>query len=116
MLERIAFLFLQWYTEKKGGSFMASDRCPGCGGVYNGKKCRICGYIPFSGNPLPDPPPQSKPKKRSHPILGFLILLCVIAALIPLLRNWGLELEAREAALSPEVTVQTIPTETDLYN
>ena len=82
---------------------MASYLCPGCGAVYNGKKCRACGYTPFSNTSLPGEPVPAgirfRRRKRSHPFLGFVLLLCLIAGSIPLMRNFGLELEAREAAL-----------------
>lgn len=107
---------------------MKSDQCPGCGAVYNGRKCRSCGYEPFTeeiahGNhshkgeplvidaparrPIPRKDPFSceksrKPRsKTKHPLLRFFMLLYVIYALMPLLRNWGLELKQREAAAEP---------------
>lgn len=96
---------------------MASYLCPGCGAVYNGKKCRACGYTPFSNTSLPGEPVPARIRfrwrKRSHPFLGFVLLLCLIAGSIPLMRNFGLELEAREAALSTEPP-QTLPAETDV--
>ncbi|MBO7253376.1 MAG: hypothetical protein J6V25_12205 [Oscillospiraceae bacterium] len=77
---------------------MAKQICPGCGGTYNGKRCLNCGYIPFSEGSkqtAPKAPPVPK-KKRRHPIAGFLVLLALIAALLPILRSWGLHLEQIE--------------------
>lgn len=105
---------------------MARYTCPSCGAAYNGKKCRQCLYEHFTeeiahgthvheGEPLVIDAPVRKPVKRKnpfdcdkqtrkrHPLAGFLVLLAVINCLLPLVRNWGLELEVREEALlSPE--------------
>lgn len=73
--------------------------CPGCGAGYNGRRCRRCGYEPF---------PEAKPhatsakvpvprrKRQKHPLIRFLILLLLIWSLLPLLRQWGHQLEAME--------------------
>lgn len=93
---------------------MASDICPGCGAVYNGKKCRVCAYTRFSEASLPKKPVPIKHKtKKSHPLLGFLLLLCIIYGAMPFLRSWGLKLEQQEAAYLPQIPAQTIeiPTE-----
>ena len=89
---------------------MKSYICPGCGGVYNGKKCRVCAYVPFSRDCSPGEPCRTSlpRRKKSHPLAGFLVLLCLIGAAIPMLRSWGRELEAREtptpAETAPPVT------------
>lgn len=98
---------------------MARYLCPSCGAAYNGKKCRQCLYEHFTeeiahgthvheGEPLVIDAPVRRPIKRKdpfdcekrtrkkHPFAGFLILLAIINTLLPLLRNWGLELEAIE--------------------
>ena len=82
---------------------MGNPVCPGCGAGYNGKHCRRCGYRPFpeDGRRKHSPAPVIPEKKRrKHPLLGFLILLMLIAALMPLLRSWGLKLEAMEDSAS----------------
>ena len=107
---------------------MASYICPSCGARYNGKKCRDCLYEHFTeeiahgahvheGEPLVIDAPVRRPVKRKdpfgcekktrkrHPMAGFIVLLVLINSLLPVLRNWGLDLEAREeshAAAAPE--------------
>ena len=73
--------------------------CPGCGSAYIGKRCRSCGYEPFpnAANTSPATPARKK-EKRTYPLLGFLILLLLIWALLPGLRQWGQKLEAMEDA------------------
>lgn len=107
---------------------MARYTCPGCGAPYNGRKCRVCCYEHFSeeithGNhthkgeplvidtpvrrPIPKKDPfgcEKKPRKREkkgNPLVRFFTLLYIIYALLPMVRNWGLELERREQA-APE--------------
>ncbi len=100
---------------------MGNMICPSCGAPYNGKRCRSCNYEHFSeeiahGNhshkgeplvidapvrkPIPKKDPFDCPKKarRKHPLIRFLILLYLIYSLMPLLRQWGLKLEAMEEA------------------
>ena len=78
---------------------MKSNTCPGCGAVYSGRRCRSCGYKPFpeaiSQKTAPSAPVRKK-EKRKYPLIRFLILLYLLYALMPLLRNWGLKLEAME--------------------
>lgn len=107
---------------------MARYLCPSCGAAYNGKKCRQCLYDHFTeeishgnhvheGEPLVIDAPVRKPVKwkdpfgcekrtrKKHPIAGFLVLLVMINALLPMLRSWGQELEAIEGlhiAAEPE--------------
>lgn len=91
---------------------MARDTCPGCGADYNGKCCQACGYRPFQ-KPVRRPFVFPKPKK--HPLLGFALLLLIIALAVPVLRDWGLELKRREEAASAVETTApvstTVPTE-----
>lgn len=98
---------------------MARYTCPSCGAGYNGKLCRNCFYEHFTeeiahgnhthkGEPLVIDAPVRKPVKRKdpfgcekrtrkrHPLAGLLVLLFVINALLPMIRNWGLELETME--------------------
>lgn len=81
---------------------MANLRCPGCGGVYNGKKCRVCLYQPMETD-LSHPVRKSAapmPKKRrsaAGSLAGFLILLGLIAAVMPQMRSFGGKLDAMEA-------------------
>lgn len=110
---------------------MARYTCPSCGAVYNGRKCRECFYEHFSeeiahGNhthkgeplvidapvrrPIPrkDPfgcdrkRPKARRQRRQHPLVGLLVILFVINAFLPMLRDWGLELEAMEEAAMAE--------------
>ena len=92
---------------------MERNRCPGCGMPYNGRKCRNCLFQPVKT----DLPPVSAEKKTAsqangkkqksalRPLLGFLVILALIALLLPSLRNWGLELKETERTNS---AVQTI--------
>lgn len=75
---------------------MHKSVCPECGAGYSGKRCRSCGYEPFFENPSVNKHVPSRKKQKKHPLLGFLILLALIAALMPVLRNWGMELEQVE--------------------
>ena len=98
---------------------MAKYSCPSCGSPYDGKRCRNCLYEHFTeeishgnhtheGEPLVVESPVRKPIRRKnpfgcekrprkkHPLAGFLVLLVIINGLLPMLRNWGLELEARK--------------------
>ena len=92
---------------------MERNRCPGCGMPYNGRKCRNCLFQPVKT----DLPPVSAGKKTAsqangkkqksvlRSLLGFLVILALIALLLPSLRNWGLELKETERTNS---AVQTI--------
>lgn len=99
---------------------MRKQTCPGCGAGFNGKRCRSCGYVPFgeaaSTRTRSDRARPSAPKKagKKHPLIRFFLLLYLIYSLMPLLRNWGMELErtedrntaaSRETAVSAEDTV-----------
>ena len=80
---------------------MERNRCPGCGMPYNGRKCRNCLFQPVKT----DLPPVSAEKKTAsqangkkqksalRSLLGFLVILALIALLLPSLRNWGMELK-----------------------
>ena len=88
---------------------MARYVCPSCGAVYNGKKCRACLYTNFGegashktgtvrtavpvaeNSPVPE-----KRARRKKPMARFFLLLTVIYSLMPMVRNWGLELKAIE--------------------
>ena len=89
---------------------MKSTVCPGCGAAYNGKRCRSCGYeaFPAAANAAPAAPVRKK-ENRTYPLLGFVILLLLIWALLPGLRRWGLELEARENAAHNSSHQSAIP-------
>lgn len=87
---------------------MNRTKCPGCGKAYNGRRCRSCGYEPFlettSRKTAPSAPAR-KQEKRQYPLIRFLLLLYLIYSLMPLLRNWGLKLEAMEdMARKPETS------------
>lgn len=113
---------------------MARYVCPSCGASWNGRKCRECYYEHFSeeishgththkGEPLvidspvrrpiprkdpfgcPKPVRRQRRTRQKHPIARFLALLFVIYSLLPMLRDWGLELEAREALAQPEMAL-----------
>ena len=112
---------------------MAKYICPSCGARYNGKKCRECFYEHFTeeiahgghthaGEPLVIdapvrrpvprkdpfgcPPKRKKAARQKKPLLRFLVLLFAIYSLLPMIRNWGLDLERREAALvQPEMEI-----------
>lgn len=112
---------------------MRKYTCPSCGHTYNGKRCRECYYEHFTeeighrnhthrGEPLVIDGPRRRPiprkdpfdcdkkTRKKRPFLGFLVLLLVINALLPLALNFGLELERREAALlEPEPEYFPIP-------
>lgn len=77
---------------------MEKTTCPGCGAPWNGKHCRSCGYEPFREEKRPRRVPSQNGKicRKNHPLLGFLILLALIAGMLPILRNWGWQLEAME--------------------
>jgi len=99
---------------------MARDICPSCGAPYNGKRCRTCNYQPLDANMTRtckgkiQTEDASKRKRSSRKnrfgdqkrkttagsLIGFLIILVLIALMLPILRNWGLELEAMEASQS----------------
>lgn len=93
---------------------MAQNICPSCGAAYNGKRCRSCFYEPCREEIVHShsthkgaPPVRKTPTRKKHPFAGFLILLALIYSLMPLLRTWGLDLEAREeAARTPEPVLQ----------
>ena len=83
---------------------MEKIRCPGCGMPYNGRKCRNCLFQPVKT----DLPPVSAEKKTAsqangkkqksvlRSLIGFLVILALIALMLPTLRNWGMELEEME--------------------
>ena len=91
---------------------MEKIRCPGCGMPYNGRKCRNCLFQPVKT----DLPPVSAEKKTAsqangkkqksvlRSLIGFLVILALIALMLPYLRNWGMELEEMERTNS---TVQS---------
>lgn len=95
---------------------MAQMRCPGCGAPYNGKKCRMCLYEPMDTDlsrraeksvPIPEKkaslPKRKKQKSVFSSLGGFLIILALVAISMPSFQNWGVKLEAIEAAnLAPE--------------
>lgn len=107
---------------------MGKNTCPGCGAGFNGKRCRSCGYEHFSeeiahrghthqGEPLVIEAPARKPvprkdpfgcdkkTRKKNPLIRFLILLYILYSLMPLLREWGLKLEAMEDMASRQDTV-----------
>ena len=105
---------------------MARNICPSCGNPYNGKKCRNCLYEAFpdtpvrkpavqTGTPLvTDPPSRRKQPRqktsRRNPMARFVLLLTLIYAVMPMLRNWGLDLKARERESSVHlIAVQPEP-------
>ena len=81
---------------------MANQRCPGCGAPYNGKKCRRCLYQPMAVKAPASSPPVRRKKLTTNrksssalgSLLGFLILLALIAMLLPVLRSWGTDMQA----------------------
>ena len=80
---------------------MKNTVCPGCGAGYNGRHCRRCGYETFpeaAGRSSKPAAPVSKKKRKKHPLIGFVILLLLIWALLPGLRQWGQKLDAIEDA------------------
>lgn len=111
---------------------MKKNTCPSCGASYNGKRCRHCGYKHFSevlthgshthkGEPLcidaparqpiprKDPFGCDKQTRNKHPLVRFFLLLSLISALMPLLRNWGLKLEAMENRPAAVITAEPEP-------
>ena len=93
---------------------MEKYSCPGCGARFNGKRCRSCGYELFgeaaahrtSGKRTASRKSSSAKPGKKHPLAGFALLLMLISALMPMLRNWGLKLEAMEAPIQPEPVLQ----------
>ena len=87
---------------------MERNRCPGCGMPYNGRKCRNCLFQPVktdltsvsSGKKTASQANGKKQKSVLRSLLGFLVILALIALLLPSLRNWGMELEKTEQANS----------------
>lgn len=97
---------------------MARDICPSCGAPYNGKRCRECFFQPLDtdmthsahkqkgelrrpGGSKQKQVPHKKAKKQKSNIsslIGFLIILLLIALMLPMLRNFGTKLEAIEAS------------------
>ena len=88
---------------------MERNRCPGCGMPYNGKKCRNCLFQPVKTDLTSDsvrekqtkvsrPSPKDGKKQTSalRSLIGFLVILVLIALMLPILRNWGMELEEME--------------------
>ena len=54
--------------------------CPECGKGYTGTRCRHCGWETFSEQTVsPKPTVAKNRKKRIHPLIGFLLLLALIA-------------------------------------
>lgn len=111
---------------------MRINTCPSCGGKFNGKRCRQCGYEQFTeeighgnhwhkGEPLVIDTPQRRPvpqkdpfgcgkkTRKKHPLLRFLVLLLLINSLMPMLRNWGLQLKAMENRPAAMITAQPEP-------
>lgn len=83
---------------------MENIRCPGCGAPYDGKKCRTCLYKPMETNlsyhakTVAVRPRQKQKKSGFGSLRGLFIILALIAVMIPGLRNWGMKLDAIEAA------------------
>ena len=76
---------------------MVKRICPECGKGYTGTRCRHCGWETFSEQTVsPKPTVAKNRKKRIHPLIGFLLLLALIAAMLPTLRNFGMKLEQIE--------------------
>lgn len=109
---------------------MGRSTCPSCGAAYNGKRCRSCNYEHFSeeiahgshshqGEPLVIDAPVRQPlprkdgcdrkQQKKRPLVRFLVLLTLINSLMPLLRNWGLKLEAMENRPAAAITAQPEP-------
>ena len=111
---------------------MKKMTCPSCGVPYNGKRCRSCNYEHFSeeiahgnhshrGEPLVVDAPARKPipkknpfdcdrkTRKKHPLLRFFVLLALINSMMPMLRNWGLELEAMEDRSAAVTTAKPEP-------
>ena len=91
---------------------MERNRCPGCGMPYNGRKCRNCLFQPVktdltfvsAGKKTASQANGKKQKSVLRSLLGFLVILALIALMLPSLRNWGMELEEMERTNS---TVQS---------
>lgn len=87
---------------------MANQTCPGCGAPYNGKKCRFCFYAPMdtdvSSRPTADHPKRNFSRKQRQQktamgsFAGFLVILVALSAVLPGFRNFGLKLDAIDAA------------------
>jgi len=100
---------------------MAKDICPSCGAPYNGKKCRICYFQPLNTDMIPSTGTRrferpfvdvskrksisrkkrcayKKQKTTTGSLVGFLIILVLIALMLPVFRNLGTKLEAIEAS------------------
>ena len=88
---------------------MERNRCPGCGMPYNGRKCRNCLFQTVKTDLTSDsigkkqnlasvgfPASRRKARPVLRSLLGFLVLLALIALMLPTLRNWGMELEETE--------------------
>lgn len=98
---------------------MAKYKCPSCGEVYNGRKCRSCLYEHFTeeiahgnhtheGEPLVIDAPVRKPLPRKNPFgcekqtrkknstAVFVLLLAIVNFLMPVLGNLWNRLEATE--------------------
>lgn len=86
---------------------MARNTCPGCGAPYNGKKCRICLYMSMETDisrseknvsaQKAAAQKQKQPKTAVSSILGFVIILALVAAVMPSLRSWSRKLDAIDA-------------------
>ena len=96
---------------------LTGRRCPGCGMPYNGRKCRNCLFQPAKtdltavrtgrkrNHASPGFPKCGKKQKSLlRSLIGFLVILALIALMLPSLRNWGMELEEMERTNS---TVQS---------
>lgn len=83
---------------------MENIRCPGCGAPYDGKKCRACLYKPMETNlsyhakTVAVRPRQKQKKSAFSSLVGFFVILALIAVMLPTIRNWGMKLDAIEAA------------------
>lgn len=108
---------------------MARYKCPSCGEVYNGKKCRNCLYEHFTeeiahgnhtheGEPLVIDAPVRKPLPRKNPFgceprtrkknptAVFVLLLAIVHFLMPVLGNLWNRLEAAER---PSASITAAP-------
>ena len=96
---------------------MERNRCPGCGMPYNGRKCRNCLFQTVKTDMTSDSIEKKQNRastgfqtgrRKARPVLrsliGFLVILALIALMLPALRNWGVELEETERTNS---TVQS---------
>ena len=110
--------------KEKGEMLMKKQTCPSCGAGFNGRYCRACGYEhfheetarrkegPAAGGAAASPVPKKTPEKRTRrkdPMLRFVILLVLINSLMPLLRNWGLKLEAMEESAAAVAREPVVP-------